>query len=58
MYLKGIPVEIWEVVLFYLRTGSLKNELVTPMGADLMGLSVFSSSSFLSSALNSASNLL
>lgn len=53
-----VPVEIWEIVLFYLRTGSLKNELVTPMGADLMGLSIFSSSSFLSSALSSVSDLL
>lgn len=55
--LKGILAEIWDITLFYLRTGSLKTELVTPNGADLMGLSAFSSSCCFSSALRSASAL-
>lgn len=43
---------------FYLRTGSLKTELVIPLGAALMGLSPFSSRSSFSSGLNSVMGVL
>lgn len=43
---------------FYLRTGSLKTELVIPLGAALMGLSAFSSRSSFSSGLNSVMGVL
>lgn len=43
---------------FYLRTGSLKTELVIPLGAALMGLSAFSSCSSFSSRLNSVMGVL